>query len=63
MSVEEQIFHYSQGLENRIRVQIEWPEVATLPMAMSTADTMDSLYINHRRALYLKMGRVVDLFQ
>ncbi len=33
MAVEEQVFHYSQGLKNRIRVEIERSEVAALPEA------------------------------
>ncbi len=47
MAVEEQ-YSYSQGLKNRIRVEIERSKVATLPETMRIADRMDSLFNNHR---------------
>ncbi len=56
MAVKEQIFHYSQGVKNRIRVEIERSEVATLPEAMLIADRMDSLYNNHRGAFIFSNG-------
>ncbi len=48
MAVDKQIFHFSQGLKNRTRVEIERSEVATLPEAMRIDGRMDSLYKNHR---------------
>ncbi len=56
MAVEEQIFHYSQGLKNRIRVEIERSEVAALPEAMRIADRMDSLFNNHRGTFIFNNG-------
>ena len=44
MSTPEQIFHYSQGLKNRIRIEIERAEPNNLQDAMRIADRIDSLY-------------------
>lgn len=44
MSSEEQIFHYTQGLKNRIRIELERTEINSLQAAMKLADRMDHLY-------------------
>lgn len=44
MSSDEQVFHYTQGLKNRIRVELERSEVNSLQAAMKLADRMDHLY-------------------
>ena len=44
MSTPEQFFHYSQGLKNRIRIEIERTEPNNLQDAMRIADRIDSLY-------------------
>ncbi len=41
MAGDEQIFHYSQGLKNKIRVEIERSEVTSPQEAMRIADRMD----------------------
>ncbi len=44
MANDEQIFHYSQGLKNRIRLEIERSEMKSLTEAMRIADLIDSIY-------------------
>ena len=44
MSTDEQIFHYTQGLKTRIRIELERSEVKSLQAAMKLADRMDHLY-------------------
>ena len=44
MSSEEQVFHYTQGLKNRIRIELERSEINSLQAAMKLADRMDHLY-------------------
>ncbi len=56
MAVGEQIFHYSHGIKNIIRVEIERSEVATLPHTMKTPDSMDSLCNNLRGAFIFLFG-------
>ena len=46
MTAPEQIFHYSQGLKNRTRIEIERSEPQSLQDAMRIADRIDSLYQN-----------------
>ena len=44
MTAAEQIFHYSQGLKHRKRIEVERSEPTTLHEAMRIADRLDSLY-------------------
>ncbi len=44
MTAAEQIFHYSQGLKTRTRIEVERSEPNTLQDAMKIADRLDSLY-------------------
>ncbi len=44
MAIDEQIFHYSQGLKIRIRLEIERSEITPLTEAMRIADRIDSIY-------------------
>ncbi len=46
MARDEQSFHYSQGLKNTIRVEIERSEVTSLQEAMRIADGIDNIYTN-----------------
>ena len=46
MTPAEQIFHYSQGLKNRTRIEVERAEPQSLQDAMRIADRIDSLYQN-----------------
>eukprot|EP00171_Calliarthron_tuberculosum_P023648 IDg23648t1 len=57
MVVDEQIFHYGQGLKNRIRVEIERSEVSTLAEAMRIADRMDNLYNSNRGTFTYSSGQ------
>ncbi len=43
MASDEQIFHYSQGLKNRIRLEIERVEITSLTEAMRIAHRIDSI--------------------
>ncbi len=56
MAVEEQIFHYSQGLKNRITVEIERSEINTLPQPKRIADRMESLCNNYRAPITFSSG-------
>ncbi len=44
MANDEQILHYSQGLKNRMRLEIERSEITSLTDAMRIADRIDSIY-------------------
>ena len=44
MRTPEKIFHYSQGVKNRIRIEIQRAEPNNLQNAMRIADRIDSLY-------------------
>jgi len=44
MAQAEQIFHYSQGLKNKIRIEIERAQPENLQTAMIIADRIDNIY-------------------
>ncbi len=44
MAQAEQIFHYSQGLKNKIRIEIERAQPKNLQSAMIIADRIDNIY-------------------
>ncbi len=44
MANDEHVFHYSQGLKNRISVELERSEIASVTEAMRIADHIDSIY-------------------
>ncbi len=44
MAQAEQIFHYTQGLKNKIRIEIERAQPENLQKAMIIADRIDNIY-------------------
>ncbi len=46
MAGDDQVFHYRQGLKNKIRAEIERSEVTSLQEAMIIADRMDNVCSN-----------------
>ncbi len=44
MAQAEQLFHYSQGLKNKIRIEIERAQPENLQSAMIIADRIDNIY-------------------
>ncbi len=61
MANDEQIFHFSQGLKTRIKVEIERSELTSLSEAMRIADRMDSLY--SRGSFFSKEVHQMDQLQ
>jgi len=55
MTAAEQIFHYSQGLKTRTRIEVERSEPNTLQDAMKIADRLDSLYAEKMRRVEKKL--------
>ena len=52
MTIDEQLFHYTQGLKNKIRIELERSEVESLHVAMRLADRMDCLYQSNNPSPY-----------
>lgn len=44
MTTAEQVLYYRQGLETRIKIDVERPELASLHKEMTTADGMENLF-------------------
>ncbi|CDF37989.1 unnamed protein product [Chondrus crispus] len=52
MTSAEQIFHYSQGLKTRTRIEVERAEPQSLQDAMKIADRLDSLFNSDKKKQY-----------
>lgn len=52
MAIAEQLFHYSQGLKNRIRIEVERSEATSLQEAMRLADRIDNLFSSGNRSFW-----------
>lgn len=52
MAIAEQIFHYSQGLKTRVRIEVERSEAISLQEAMRLADRIDSLFNSGNRSFW-----------